>query len=190
MKKLLLIALSTFAVSAHAWEPTFYLGGNVGSAQINPNRVYSNFSMQSLEGVAGVKLFKYVAVELRGAVPLGVDSEWAKTGINFNDPDDDEDDEWVVSYMQAGLEYYGSFYLKPFVANEKASLYGLLGYTSVGLDFEPGLADDDTDAGPSWGIGFTYKLSPKVDFVLEWKEIIAADNFNIAGGAAGFTYSF
>lgn len=175
MKKLLLIALSTFAVSAHAWEPTFYLGGNLSSSQFKADQAPSdNFTVLSFEGVAGVNLFDFLAVEGRAGAGIGDDS--VTNGANTS---------------TVAIDYLASFYVKPYLANDKATLYGLIGYTSVGVDTnDPSLSSEDTADGLGYGVGFTYHISPEMDFIMEWKTAVNADEFDISGGTVGLTYSF
>lgn len=194
MKKLLLIALSTFAASANAWEPTFYLGGNYSATQFEPNWIYSNFTIKSLEGVAGVQLLDYLSVEGRIGAGLGEDKEFAK--LYTQEIVDDEGNGtgeygWVRADMTAGVKYYGSFYLKPHLSNEKASFYALIGYTSIEMDLSvPAIVEDESEADVSYGIGATFRISEDVDFVMEWKKIINAGTYSIRGGAIGFNYRF
>jgi outer membrane autotransporter protein len=168
MKKLLLLGLSSLALTAHAWQPTLYVGGGASSWQFHPHQFGYNYTIGTLEGIAGVELSPYTSVEAR----LGA-------GLN--------------SAREAGVEmeanYFGSLYFKPQLRNEKASLYGLLGVTSVDMDVSAGLGSD-TYTDMSYGIGVSFVINPNVDFIAEWRKLINADEFDARGGTIGFNYRF
>lgn len=178
MKKLLLIALATSAMSAHAWEPNLYAGSNFSSWQYTQSRpaLGSNFNLWTLEGVAGVELFPYVTLEGRAGVGLNNDRLIPEG-----------------SAQMVGIEatYFGSVYFRPVLENDKASLYGLLGYTS--MEFE-GTVDEVAGSyshdGLSLGMGVSFVMNDKVDFHAEWKQLLDAESVRVRGASVGFTYTF
>lgn len=184
MKKLLLVALSTFAVSAHAWEPawepTYYAGSSVAFwqyKQSDPDVINANLSVQSLEGVAGVRLTPYTSVEARAGAGLNTARELTDEG---------------TGHAELKMNYFGSVYFRPHLTNEKASLYGLIGMSTVSIEAAmPGatLAEGETTA-VSYGIGVSFVMNPNVDFTAEWKRLINAEAFDMRGGSVGFVYKF
>lgn len=202
MKKLLLIALSTFAISAQAWEPTYYVGGSLGSPIFNSTTYRANFHVLTLEGVGGAVLLPYLAVEARLGVGLGEGNEDVFVGYAVNDTGDylnifgeitTDPLEFVQvkETMDVEINYYASAYLRPFVANEKATLYGLLGFSSFGLDSsEPGMLENTSESGLSYGLGCSFTMNEHLEITAEWKKMLNADDFDIAGGTVGFTYAF
>lgn len=179
MKKLLLaastLALSTFAVGANAWEPAFYAGGNLTSSQYSrdaPEDSAARFTILAVDAMGGADLFKYLAVE-------------ARLGIGYNE----DSAGWADEKHDLRESYYASFYLRPQVKNERAALYALVGATAAEIsssnpDYE------ESDAGPSFGVGVSFVVSPTVDVSLEWKQHIKTDDYNIKGGSVGFIYKF
>lgn len=172
MKKLLLLGLSSLAVTAHAWEPTYYVGSGASSWQFHPHEFGHNFTIGTIEAQAGVDLTPYTAVEGR----IGAGLNTARETINS-----------VEVEMEA--TYYGSIYFKPQLRGEKASLYGLLGMTTVEMDVNTQL-ESDTYTDMAYGIGVSFVMSPHVDLTAEWKKLINAEEFDARGGTIGFNYRF
>jgi outer membrane autotransporter protein len=168
MKKLLLVALSTFACSAHAWEPKFYAGASLSTWGINLHTVNAELHLQTLEITGGAVLLPYISLE-------------GRAGGGFTNARDYSANEDV------SLDYYTSAYFRPFLANETATLYGLLGGTTLQLN-RKGASSSTTDA--SYGVGVTFTTSPHTQFVAEWKKLVNAEDFDISGGTVGFTYQF
>jgi outer membrane autotransporter protein len=133
-------------------------------------------SVPTLEITGGALLFPYISVE-------------GRVGAGFTDGTDTDVDEvtGMVTEYAGSLDYYTSAYFRPYIANETASLYGLLGGTTVKLRRQ-GESSETTDA--SFGVGVTFTTSPRTKFVAEWKKLINADDFDISGGTVGFTYQF
>lgn len=206
MKKLLLTTLSLFTVSAHAWEPSFYAGANYGTQQFKHSGTASNFTVKSVEGLAGIVLTEYIALEARVGTGLGEDTEqrtWI-VEIPAPEPEEGEDaEEPTQSIYNLSSTYrtnfYGSVYFRPYLSNDKATLYGLLGYTTLDFDYEETLTVDgtptsssvsDSEGGVSFGIGVSFVMSPNVDLTAEWKKTINSDDFDMRGGNIGFKYKF
>lgn len=225
MKKLLLIAFSTFAVSANAWEPQFYLGSNMSSTQFTPTPYFSNFTVTSLDGLAGVILLPHVSVEGRFGIGLGDEQENAKLGgskqldslgVEIEDGDGNPIYDPIRAPMTLKTNYYASVYFRPFISNETATLYGLIGYSTFdyelslpngatfdreveladGSTIPPGsfpagtVASDGSEGGASFGVGVSFVVTKNVDMTAEWKKIVNADDFSVEGGSVGFTYKF
>lgn len=187
MKKLLLIALTTFTASAHAWEPELYAGSNVGFWQYKQSDVFSSFTLHSIEGLVGMTLFPNLAIEARAGAGLTTGREHG-TGL----ADDGQGAEVEIDmYTQIQTDYYASAYFRPFLKNDKASLYGLIGVTTIAMDnLYNGSSWSPTETDMSFGVGVSFVMTPSVDVTAEWKKLINSDEFNIRGGTIGFTYSF
>lgn len=182
MKKFLLIALSALSVSANAWEPKLYTGANLASWQFTQTGFPMNFNITTVEGLAGIELFSYLALEARvgAGVTTGRDNQYF-----YNEADDEI---FISDTYEVRVRQYASVYLRPKIENEKASLYGLLGITTMDLDTDTGGTSSDTDA--TFGFGVSFVMSPNVDLTAEWRKLINAENFDLRGGSIGFTYSF
>lgn len=180
MKKLLLAALSTVAMSsAYAWEPTYYAGSNVAFWQYKQHdaTINANLSVRSLEGLAGATLTPYTSVE-------------ARFGLGFNTAREANDA--GTGFAELEMPYFGSLYFKPHLTNEKASLYGLVGVTMVATEASlPGGNPLETETtAASYGIGVSFVINPRVDFTAEWRRLINADAYDMRGGSVGFVYKF
>jgi hypothetical protein len=172
MKKLLLLGLSSLAVTAHAWEPTYYVGSGASFWQFAPHKLNENFTISTVEAQAGVDLTPYTALEAR----IGAGLNTARETVNGFE-------------MEMEATYFGSIYFKPQLRGEKASLYGLLGMTSVEMDVNDRF-ESDTYTDMSYGFGVSFVMNPHVDLTAEWKKLINAEEFDARGGTIGFNYRF
>lgn len=223
MKNLVLIALSTITLSAHAWEPDVYVGANAASMNMKNNATPGSMTFHMIEGVAGLQLIENLAIEAR----IGGSFNTARDQFNLtlqtdipvmNDsgtPDDPSDDvqemdafgdpvflaEDVTFSQEAEMNFYGSVYLKPMIGNERASLYGLLGYTTVELEHSVSFTSraagadsiylfDDSEGDVSYGIGASFNLWENAVLTAEWRRLINANDFDIRGGSLGFLYTY
>lgn len=178
MKKILFIALSTCAASAHAWKPEFYAGSNYGSFQLEQSEpmIDANFTMLTLDVMAGIRVLPYVTLEGRVGSGLNKDGE---TPPN------------VGTRIEVETKYFASVYFRPELRNDKASLYGLLGYTTMEFETEPQGPNAETEQdGLSAGVGIGFVMNDRVDIRFEWKQIVNSDSVSARGGSVGFTYSF
>ncbi|MBC6905867.1 porin family protein [Saccharophagus sp. K07] len=188
MKKLLLLGLSTFAISAHAWEPSYYVGAGISPWKVQSHANSLDFSVQTLEGFGGIVLFPHISLEVRAGAGI---NEGRDTFYYVDIDPDTGDDALFAQPFGLEITYFASAYFRPFISNEKATLYGLLGVTTLEFDTNlGGLTEDDTDTAASFGVGVSFTLSPNIQLNAEWKKLINADEFDIRGGTVGFSYHF
>lgn len=202
MKKLLLLGLSTFAVSAHAWEPTYYLGSSFSPWKAETHSLPVDFSIQTVEAVGGIVLFPHISLEARvgAGINEGRDTFYfwddeidPNTGMPVLDPDTQLPNQVLYeAALTAEIKYFASAYFRPFISNDRASLYGLLGVTSVEVEtnFDDWAAEDYSDTAVSYGVGVSFSMSPNIDLTAEWKKLINAEEFDVRGGTIGFVYKF
>ena len=218
MKNLFLIALSTVAVSAHAWEPEVYVGAGTAAWQYQHSSSPSNFTTNTIEGIAGMRLAKFIAVEARLGVGLNSPNDDITFTTEETDPTTNNKVKMVDDfYGESETAFYGSFFLKPMISNEKASLYGLIGYTMVdssfsslwttttttttpGTDTVPGVTTvttastqstyDDSEGEVSFGVGASFVMSAHTELTAEWRNVINNDVVKLSGGTVGFIYKF
>ena len=179
MKMLITAALATFALSSQALEfdPKLYVGGNYGSYQLSQSApsVDANFTTWGLDGFVGLELLPFLAFEARVGGGLNRDL------VTFADD--------VTVELQTNL--YTSVYVRPMLNNEKAGLYGLLGYTYAEFDGEPEeLTAETNHDGVSFGIGVSFVVNPHMDVRLEWKNLLDAEVLGMRGGSVGLSYTF
>ncbi|WP_096086660.1 porin family protein [Agaribacterium haliotis] len=191
-KSLLSLALVAVATSATLVQADnrkgFYAGGGISVMDTgiksdrvpwagNPEVQYPtpNLTLTQIDVLGGYKYSPWLGAEAR----LG-------TGIKDNQN---------TNYEYA-LKYYASLYWRPEVTNQHAKLYGLLGYSSVGVDVTA-RADDtvissDSYSGLSigWGAGFT--LSHKSNFNIEFKRLVESsdDALKMSGISLIYDYRF
>lgn len=202
MKKLLLLGLSTFAISAHAWEPSYYAGAGFSPWKVNVQSVPVDFSIQTLDAFAGILLFPHISLEARvgAGINEGRDTYYfwgdlidEDTGLPVIDAETMEPVQALYAApLTAEITYFASAYFRPFISNERASLYGLLGVTTVDMDtnFDGLTAEESSETAASFGFGVSFSMTPNIDVVAEWKKLINAEDFDIRGGTIGFAYKF
>ena len=204
MKKLAFVALTALSSSALAfeWKPEYYAGGGFATWQysntlinnnvaINSLRDPTNYSIQSLEGFAGVQLIKYLKVEARAGFGMNTGREQVAFINDGGTPDDLTDDAVTLNSIEVEMDYYASIYVRPEVKNEKASLYGLFGVTT--MDTTLILNDvegSETSTGASYGIGAGFVVNEQFDVNIEWKKLINDEDFDMRGGSISFNYNF
>lgn len=194
MKKLLLLGLSTFAISAHAWEPSYYAGAGVSPWKVNSQTSFLDYSIQTIDGFAGIVLFPHISLEVRAGAGLNEGRESFYYVEEEIDPNTNEPVE-ALYYTTATTEikYFASAYFRPFISNDRASLYGLLGVTTVQIEsnaYAIDLPRDDSENAVSYGVGVSFAVNKNIDVTAEWKKLINADDFDIRGGTIGFAYKF
>jgi len=202
MKKLLLLGLSTFAISAHAWEPSYYAGAGFSPWKVNMQSVPVDFSIQTIDAFAGIELFPHISLEARvgAGINEGRDTYYfwddlidETTGMPVLDTDTGEPVQVLYGApLTTELNYFASVYFRPFISNDRASLYGLLGVTTVDMDtnFDGLTAEDYSDSAASFGVGVSFSMSRHIDVTAEWKKLINSDEYDIRGGTIGFAYKF
>lgn len=146
-------------------DPTF---GNVTNeaAEANVLGVY-----------IGYKLWKYLGVEARGGLGLGIYDFLSNTDLGEFRTD-------------VELKYYGSAYVRPEYRFEKVAFYTLLGYTQVSLNTESTgpINDAFEEGGFSYGLGVGLITKDNVSFNLEFLRLVEADSFNIDGLNVGMEF--
>lgn len=143
MKKLLLTALSSLAMGAYAADDhKFYAGGGLSTWNLETGG--GDLNLKALEGVAGYKILPWLDTEFR--LGLGIErdrsADTLRTGPyveQFSNATPPESLGYytadVLAYDQeAELSYYASLYLKPKIANDRAALYGLIGFTNYDIE--------------------------------------------------------
>ena len=194
MKKLLLLGLSTFAISAHAWEPSYYAGAGFSPWKVNSQTTFLDYSVQTLEGFAGIVLFPHISLEVRAGAGINEGRESYYYIEQETDPDTNETvDALFHTTATAEVKYFASAYFRPFISNDRASLYGLLGVTTVQIESNASAIDlpqDDSENAVSYGVGVSFAVNKNFDVTAEWKKLINADDFDIRGGTIGFAYKF
>jgi opacity protein-like surface antigen len=179
------LAMSTFAIAggdiAPVEEPIvevapvvddsgFYVG--IGYSYINLNDKYTpigtisgnemDYYGNALTVLAGYNFNKYIALEGRYSVVLG-DLTWE---------DDDLGEDFDGELSNIGL------YLKPMYPIGGLTLYGLLGYGQVTLDFSPNGDSEHSESGFQWGLGASYAVNDNVGVFVDYTRLYDDKGFD------------
>lgn len=179
MKKLLLVALATFAVAAQAEEDRFYAGGGVGFWNVSQNGHDNLFNVSSIEGLAGINVWRMINIE--GRLGAGIEDS-GELATNKQDGTLD---------TEVSLKSYASLYVKPELKNDIAKLYGLLGVTRLDADSTNAKTDRSLSlTGLSFGVGMGFQLSTSSVINIEYRRLVQDSDYRFSGFSVGFDIAF
>lgn len=179
MNKLLLAAaLSTFACAASA-DDRFYAGGNLAIWNYTEGKQDVKYNVSSLEGVVGFNVWEYINIEGR----LGLGLEGSTETVNSI-----QDGKLPTKLT---LDNYASVYLKPELKNDTASVYALLGFSSVSASTENAKTERDLSvSGLSYGLGMGFFVADTAQVTLEYRTLVQDGDYEFQGYSIGFTLGF
>lgn len=133
----------------------FYAGLGYSYMEYESSFVDGNLA-ETAEGnavtvLAGYDFNKYIALEGRYSITLG--------DITYNDTD-----------IESEISNIG-LYLKPMFPMEKITLYGLLGYGKVTVDFNDNGADKISESGFQWGLGASVAATDNVALFVDYTKL-------------------
>lgn len=185
MKKLALVLLSPLAsafisVSAMADNAQgFYLGAGFGLIRFNDGSVFdqdvSDLEFRAVELLGGYKYNRALGVDLR-------------LGTNFDKRELTE----AGKTREFAIDHYASIYYRPELANEKAKLYGLIGYSQLTrtLTNADGSEKSDSESGFSYGVGIGFVVNQDFNINLEYRRLIDKEDYEISSASVNFDYRF
>ena len=186
MLKRSILAVSVLSVASGALADNrqgFYAGGGVGfidSGVGTPDGGAVGFN--ALEFFGGYKLSPYVGGEVRLGFGLSDD----KTTVSINGVAQQEE---VYE-----IPYTASLYYRVESANQVAKLYGLLGFSIVGIDATvttitgDRFGQDDNPTGLSYGGGIGFVVNPRANINIEYRTLLSDENYNFE--IVSLTYDF
>lgn len=165
---LIFVSNSVLAQSIFEKLDKYYVGGGLSIIDTNltaPNGNDLNYS--SVEVLGGYKHSGFLGAELR--IGSGLTKETA--GVD----------------QEASISHYISAYWRTETANEVAKIYGLLGYTSLGMDVGE---ESETQSGLSYGggIGFVFERDWNLNFEYKW--LLDTDDREFTALSANVDYRF
>ena len=164
------MAISTFAIAggdiAPVEEPivevavvddsSFYVGLGYSYMEYESSWVDGGDSAETADGnaitvLAGYNFNKYIAVEGRYSITLG--------DITYNDND-----------IESEISNIG-LYVKPMLPIDNVTLYGLLGYGKVTVDFNDNGADKVSESGFQWGLGASVAVTDNIELFIDYTKL-------------------
>lgn len=184
-----LLALAVLAAAASAQADNrrgFYTGASVSRVDTNISSTGGGWvGVNAIELVGGYKYNWYLGGEMRLGTGLSSDDGNGITSVEV---------EHSVTHM-------ASLYYRVESSNQTAKLYGLFGFSSVGMDFEALEADDglgisvgDTDSktysGLSYGAGIGFVINRRTNLNFELRQLLDSDDVSFEAATIGFDFRF
>lgn len=168
-RAILAIAVLAAATSAQADNRRgWYIGGGPGYIDTGVNSGDGgSIGFSAIELYGGYKLNPFVGGELRLGTGLAGDNA---TVINLSDNS--------MVNVDYSITHAISGYYRVESANQVAKIYGLVGFSSIGLDAEAtGVDASDTPLGFSYGAGIGFVVGPKGNLNFEYRALLRTDDY-------------
>ena len=163
------VALSLVAVGA-AHAEGLYAGALLTRTTVSVDGL-GDTNPTAIGATLGMSINKNFAIEARLGVGLTDDS---LLGANIK------------------VDNFAGFYGKGILPlSDKASVYGLLGYTQGKLKVSGPLgADTGSDSDVSYGIGADFAISGNTSVGIEWARLFKGDDYKVDGLTLGVSFKF
>lgn len=151
---------------------------------------YEDAEMPAVELSAGYKYNGLLGLEAR--IGLGVKDDRDASSDYFQT---EQNDDPGLSEIEREVDQYVAIYYRPELINEKARLYGLLGYAELDTVVTrwrgntPEAADSSL-SGSSYGLGAGWYVNPHLNFNIEYRQLVKADNNRFETLSLQFDYRF
>lgn len=135
-----------------------------------------NVGFTAIDLYGGYKYSPYIGGEFRLGTGLGGDNgDVEQNGATVNADYD--------------LAYYASAYYRVESANQVAKLYGLLGVTTLGIDFDtPTQSGSNTETGISYGAGIAFVIDSRSNLNIEYRSLLNTSDAEFT--SLGISYDF
>lgn len=190
------IALAVMASPALADnERGFYAGAGFAMLSGNSYTPYESADMPVAELSAGYKYNAFLGLEARFG--LGLDDDRDNDSAYFEALAGDMSD---LTQIEREIDQFSAIYYRPELTNNKARLYGLIGYAEVDLQASFEEVDAEGAAsyleattnlkGPSYGFGVGWFIDDHWNFNLEYRQLVRTDDFRVEAFSMQFDYRF
>lgn len=151
---------------------------------------YDKAEMPALELSAGYKYNGLLGVE--GRIGLGVNDDRDDSSDYFVT---EQEDNASLSEIGREVDQYAAVYYRPELINQKARLYGLLGYAqleTVVTRWEGNSSEttDDSLSGSSYGLGVGWYVTDHLNFNAEYRQLANTDDNRFETLSLQFDYRF
>lgn len=151
---------------------------------------YDKAEMPALEVSAGYKYNSLLGVE--GRIGLGVNDDRDDSSDYFVT---EQEDNASLSEIGREVDQYAAVYYRPELNNQKARLYGLLGYAqldTVVTRWEGNSSETtgDSMSGSSYGLGVGWYVNERLNFNAEYRQLAKTGDNRFETLSLQFDYRF
>ncbi len=168
----------------------FYAGIGGGVVSGDARTPYDEAEMPVIEFSAG---YKYNGL-------LGIEARFGGGLKDDRDTDSDyflaeQETDTSLSEIEREVKTYTALYYRPEITNEVARLYGLLGYAELDTQVTRwrGNAEEQTDeslSGTSFGMGIGWFVNKRLNFNIEYRQLVKTDDFRFETVTLQWDYRF
>lgn len=172
-----IVSLALLAVPALADNDRgFYAGFGLGVIAGKSRTPYAEARMPVVEFTGGYKYNALLGLEARAG--LGVEEDADSDSDYFRDEQADNND---LSEIEREVDQFYGLYYRPELTNQTARLYGLIGYaeldsTVVRWEGNSPTERSDSVSGSSYGLGFGWFVNERLNFNIEYRQLVDADD--------------
>lgn len=168
----------------------FYAGIGTGVVAGRAHTPYDEARMPVLELSAGYKYNGLLGLEAR--VGTGIKEEGDTESYYFQAEQEDND---ALTEIEREVDQFSAIYYRPELTNETARLYGLLGYAEVDTLVTRWEGNDSTEqsesvSGTSYGLGAGWYVNDRVNFNIEYRQLVKTDERRFEALTIQWDYRF
>lgn len=185
------LALALVAVPALADnERGFYAGLGTGVVSGRDHTPYEDARMPVLELSGGYKYNGLLGIEVRAGV--GIKEDGDSESYYFQDEMEDNNS---LSEIEREVDRFSAVYYRPELINQSARLYGLIGYAEVDTTVTRWEGNSSTEqeesvSGGSYGLGAGWYVNERVNFNIEYRQLVNADDQRFEALTIQWDYRF
>lgn len=168
----------------------FYAGIGGGVVTGDARTPYDEAEMPVVEFSAGYKYNGLLGIEARLGAGLKDDRDISSDYFLAEREADDS-----LSEIEREVKTYSALYYRPEITNEVARLYGLLGYAELDTQVtrwqgNTGTEADDSLSGTSYGIGMGWFVNERLNFNIEYRQLVKTDDYRFETYTLQWDYRF
>lgn len=168
----------------------FYAGIGGGVVTGDDRTPYDDAEMPVVEFTAGYKYNGLLGVEARLGAGLKDDRD-----ISSDYFLDEQEADASLSEIEREVKTYTALYYRPEITNEVARLYGLFGYAELDTQVTRWQGNTDTQAedslsGTSYGLGMGWFVNKRLNFNIEYRQLVKTDNYRFETYTLQWDYRF
>ena len=185
------VALALMTAPALADNQRGFYAGVGGVVVTGDSRTpYEDAQMPAIEFSVGYKYNGLLGVEARLGAGVKDDRD--------NDSDyflSEQDNDPALSEIKRSVNHYAAVYYRPELTNQKARLYGLIGYAELDTEVTRWLGNtsvqaDESLSGTSFGVGIGWFVNDALNFNLEYRQLVDTGDYRFETYTIQWDYRF
>jgi len=164
------------------------IGGAVVTGQARSP--YDEAEMPVVEFSAGYKYNGLLGVEARVGAGLKDDRDTSSDYFL-----DEQEAQAGLSEIEREIKHYSAVYYRPEITNQVARLYGLLGYAELETQVVRWQGNTSSEmgeslSGTSFGLGMGWFVSDRLNFNIEYRQLVKTDDYRFETYSLQWDYRF